>query len=125
MGVLAGRLDRQVTVEYPAKAADPMYGTEIVTWKPLVTRGNPPVPVMFWAQVVDVQPSNAEILTQGLVIGRNRSRIRLRWRDDITSAMRVILHRDGSDTVMQIIDGPTNVGGRQELIEMVCEEYSS
>ncbi len=122
----AGSLDRMVTVEYPVKTQDAVYGTELITWLPLVRDGvgSPIIGVRFWAEVQDALPSRSEAVTQGLAVARNQTRMRLRWRDDITSAMRVTLHGD-TDTIYQIVGGPADFGGRKELIEIVCERYSS
>lgn len=121
---LAGALDRQITIEYPDKTQDDTYGTEIVTWKPLVTTGDPPVAMRFRASVKDMVPSRSDAVTQGLPVARDQTRVRLRWRDDIRGDMRVIVHGD-HDTVYQIVGGPAEVGDRKSLIELVCERYAA
>lgn len=131
----AGSLDRQITVERKAVVGDPeyvapdaSYGTERVVWVPLVAQpGSPIVGERFWAEVVDTLPSRAEAATQGLTVGVRQTRIRMRYRDDVDSSMRVRLHGDGDDVVYQIVGGPSNVvkDGRKTLIEIVCERYSS
>lgn len=104
---------------------DPDYGTEIVAWVPLVEQaGSPTIAERFWAEVQDALPSRAESVTQGLAVARNQTRIRLRYRNDIDSSMRVTVHRD-TDVVMQIVGGPAMVGGRKVLTEIVCERFSS
>ena len=121
----AGGLDRQITIERKQVTQDSSYGTEIITWVPLVAMvGSPTVARRFWAEVQDVLPSRDESVLQGLATGRRRTRIRLRWRADITSAMRVTVHGD-VDTVYQIIGGPAEIEGRRERIELLCETYSS
>ncbi len=120
----AGDLDRQITIEYPAKTQDPDYGTEIITWTPLATVGSPPVAQRFWAEVQDAMPSRAESVQQGLAVARNQTRIRIRWRSDISSDMRVIVHGD-TDVLYQIVGGPAEIRGRKVMLEMVCERYSS
>jgi head-tail adaptor len=57
-------------------------------------------------------------------VARNQTRLRMRWRDDINSSMRVTVHGD-SDTVYQIVGGPADIDGRKSMIEMVLEKYSS
>lgn len=118
-------LDRQISIYRKQVTPDPTYGTEIVTWVPLVPQvGNPTVAERFWANVQDAVPSRSEAVTQGLAMARNQTRIRLRWRSDIDSSMRVTLHGD-TDVVYQIVGGPAEIGNRKERIEMVLEKYSS
>ncbi len=121
----AGGLQRQVTIERKVTGTDPTYGTPTVTWVPLVALpGSPVVAERFAAELQDVLPSRSEALAQGLEVARNQTRLRMRWRDDIDSSMRVTVHGD-SDTVYQIIGGPAEFGRRKEMIELVLERYSS
>jgi len=120
----AGKLDRQISIERKQVTQDPIFGTEIVSWVPLVAQaGSPTIAERFWAEVQDVMPSRAEVVQQGLTIARNQTRIRLRWRDDIDSSMRVTVHGD-TDTVYSIVGGPAEIDGRKGLIEIVCEKFS-
>ena len=117
----------EVLIEYPVKTRDPAnYNTEVISaWEPLdVEPGSPPVGIRSWAEVQDLLPSRAENLAAGVLIAANRTRVRMRWRDDITSEMRITIFRD-SAIVYQIIGGPANVGERKQKIEMLCEEYSA
>lgn len=120
----ASDLDHQVTVEYKTAIQDPDYGTDDITWAPLTTTGSPPVAERYWAGVVDIPPSRSESVKMGLEIARNQTRIRMRYRNDIDSSMRITVHGD-TDVVYQIVAGPAQVQGRKQLIEMVCEKYSS
>jgi head-tail adaptor len=121
----AGGLDRQITIEKKSVTQDSQYNTDVVTWVPLVVAaGSPAVAERFWAQVQDVMPSRSESVRQGLAMARNQTRIRMRWRNDIDSTMRVTVHGD-TDTVYQIVGGPAEIEGRKERIELVCERYSS
>lgn len=119
----AAELDQQITIQKKSVSQDPAYGTEVIAWVPLV-EASPGVAEKFWAEVRDALPSRAESVTQGLAVARNQTRIRFRYRGDVDSSMRVIIH-DGTDVVMQIVGGPAEVGGRKELTEIVCEKYSS
>lgn len=120
----AGQLDRQVTIEKKQVTQDATYGTDVVTWVPLVAQpGSPTVAQRFWAQVQDVLPSRSESVTQGLAVARNQSRLRMRYRSDVTSDMRVIVHK-ATDAIYQIVGGPAVIG-RNEWLEMVIEKYSS
>lgn len=122
----AGSMDRQITIEYKSVTEDPTFGTEIITWLPLVRDGvgSPIIGVRFWAEVQDALPSRSEAVTQGLAVARNQTRLRMRWRNDVDSSMRVIVHGD-SDVTYAIVGGPAEIGGRKEQIEMVLERYSS
>lgn len=110
----AGKLDRQVSIEYKVVTQDPDYGTEVVTWTLLAK---------VWAEVVDMLPSRAEAVRQELATARNQTRIRFRYRSDVTSAMRIIVHGD-TDRVLQIVGGPAEIG-RKRGTEILCEAYSS
>ena len=114
------KLDRQITIEKKSVTQDPTFGTEIVTWVPLVPAPGDP---KLWAEVQDVLPSRSESVTQGLAVARNQTRIRLIYRSDLDSSMRVTVHGD-TDVVMQIVGGPAMLG-RREMTEIVCEKLSS
>lgn len=121
----AGNLDTEITIERKSVTLDPIYGTEIVTWVPLVAAtGSPTVAVRFWAEIQDVLPSRSEVVQQGLVVARQQSRMRIRFRADIDSSMRVIVHYEIGDITMQIVGGPATIG-RKEWTECVLEKYSS
>ncbi len=120
----AGGLSRQITIERKSVTLDPVFGTEIISWVPLVAApGSPVVGVRFYANVMDVLPSKSEAFAQGLVIGRSQTRVRLRWRDDIDSSMRIVVHED-SDRLLQIVGGPAMLG-RKEGLELLCEAFTT
>lgn len=111
----AGAMNRRVTVEFPVYETEAGFGPRLVRWDPLTT---------CMAEVQDVMPSRSEAVRQGLTQARNQTRIRIRWRGDIDSTMRIVLHGD-TDKVLQIIGGPAEIGGRKVALEMVCELYST
>jgi SPP1 family predicted phage head-tail adaptor len=115
--VRAGQLDRQISIERKQVTQDPTFGTELVTWVPLASE-------RFWAQVQDALPSRAESVTQGLAVARNQVRVRMRYRDDIDSSMRITVYGDGTNQVLQIVGGPAAIEGRKQFLEMVCERIS-
>jgi len=122
----AGALDREISIMKKSTTVDPDYGTETVTWEPLAPdAGSPTIGERFRANVQDVMPSRSEGVQQGLVTGRLQTRIRIRWRDDVTSAMRVLLHGDGADEVFDIVAGPSDIDGRKSLIEFMAERFTS
>jgi head-tail adaptor len=120
------RLNRLITIEVPPTSQDSTYGTATGAWTALAyLAGSPLVAEKFWAEVQDVMPSRSESARQGLVVGKKQSRVRIRWRDDVTSAMRVTIHGD-TDKVCQIIGGPAEVGGgRKRYLELLIEESTS
>lgn len=123
----AGVLDSEITVERKSVTTDPTYGTEIIDWVPLVALpGSPVVAQRFRAQVVDMVPSKAmaEAVQSGMTLGRQQTRIRLRYRTDLDSSMRVRLH-DDTGRLLQIVSGPAYVYGRREMIELLCESFST
>ena len=118
----SGLFDRLITIEYPAVTKDATEGSAVTTWVALsVLPGSPAVAEQFHAEVQDVMPSRDERTLQGLAIEVRRTRIRMRWRDDVTSAMRVTVHGD-SNRIYQIIGGPAEIAGRKEMIEILCQQ---
>ena len=110
-----GQLDHRVRIETKSISQDPDYGTEIVTWVALAT---------VWANVQDAMPSKAEGVVQGLAVAINQTRVRMRWRADVDSSMRMVIYRPGPITY-QIVGGPAEVGGRREYCEFMVERLSS
>jgi head-tail adaptor len=120
----AGRLDRLITVQRQQKGQESKYGTKTVEWVPLVyLPGSPLVAERFPAEHKDVMPSRAEGTSQGLVIAKNQARLRIRWRNDMDTSMRYILHGD-TDVTYQLISGPAEVLGRKDQIEFMAERIS-
>lgn len=109
--ILAGQLDRRITIERRTSVQDPVYGTGTLTWETLAT---------VWAQVRDILPSRAEEVADNVSMSRRPARIRIRYRDDITSDMRI----DYGGRKLRIVSGPAELG-RREGIEMIAEELST
>lgn len=111
-------LDRRITIEHKQVEQHPGYGTEVITWAPFASR--------IAAQVQDTLPSKSEAVKQGLTVASRPARIRFRFRNGITSDMRVIVHSKDELTnrTLQITAGPAEIG-RREWVELVCEEYST
>jgi SPP1 family predicted phage head-tail adaptor len=118
----SGDFNCQVTIEKRVTTQDASYGTPVVTWTPLVTSGG--AAVRFAAEVEDEPPSRSEQIKSGLAMATQRAVVRLRWRNDVDSSMRVTIHRDTA-VVYQIIGGPAQVGGRKQMLEMLVERYST
>ena len=120
-----GIYNREITILRKEVTIDSQFGTEVVDWVPLsLLPGSPEVAERFSAEVVDVMPSrNENVLRTELTIARNFVRVRIRWRSDVDSTMRVVVHGD-TDRTLEIIGGPSEVGGRKVALEMACEEIS-
>jgi hypothetical protein len=119
----------EISVWRKSVTQDPAFGSQDVEWVPLVAvAGSPTLSERFPAQVQDVLPSRMERLSEdvrnSMQIGTERTRIRMRYRNDIDSSMKITVHRD-TDIDFQIIGGPAVVGIRKEMIEIVCEKYTS
>lgn len=108
-------LDRRITIEQKSITQDPNYGTEVIAWTVVASR----IP----AQVQDALPSKSETTKDALRMATQPSRVRIRYRSDITSDMRITVH-GSSDRIMQIVSGPAEIG-RREWLEMMVEAYTS
>ncbi len=112
MGMIAaGSLDRRIQFEKPVTTRDPTYNTSKTTWEPHVK---------VWAQVRDVLPSRAESVDENASMQQRPSRIRMRFREDITADMRVVYR----ERVMEIVSGPAELG-RREGLELIVQELST
>ena len=78
---------------------------------------------VVWANVQDDLPSKSEAVQQGLVVAKNRARIRFRYLATVTSACRITV-RGATDRVFQIIGGPAELG-KHEYMEVLGETSSS
>lgn len=107
----AGRLDSRVTIQRRIETLDPDYGSSEVAWSDLAT---------VWAEVQDMIPSRAERIAEGVAIARRPCRVRMRWRGDLDSTMRLVV--DGRQ--LRIVAGPAELG-RREGLELVCEELTT
>lgn len=107
----AGDLDDEVTILTRSEGTDELYGSPVSTWVAGET---------VWAQVKDVLPSRAGLATDEIDISRRPCRIRMRWRNDISTANR--FRFDGRD--LQIISGPAEIG-RRKWVEFMAEDLST
>jgi head-tail adaptor len=104
----AGRRDRLITIERP-EADDALDGAGSGAW---VEVGQE------WAEVQDRLPSKGERTEGGFNLASRPARVRMPYREDITSDMRFVL----GDRIMQIVAGPAELGRRQGL-EFMVEDY--
>lgn len=112
----AGLLDRRVRIDQKSVARNSDFGSEVVTWTPLAT---------VWAQVIEQPengPSGGERVQQNLRTYARRSTLRIRYRNDLNTDMRVVL-LDRSSRALRIV-GMTEAMRRQ-VLELTCEDYSA
>lgn len=109
--IRAGDLDRRITFQAATREQNATYGTWSTVWADYAT---------VWAQVRDVLPSRAESVDDDISMARRPARVRCRYRDDITSDMRV----DYDGRLMRIVSGPVEIG-RREGLELLIEQYST
>lgn len=118
-------LDRLATFQRRSVTQEATFGTDVVTWVPVAyLPGSPPVAEKFRVELQDVLPSRSERVDSGLKLASNPTRLRMRWRNDIDSTMRVTVHGD-ADVVYQIISGPAEIMGRKRYLEMMLEHVST
>lgn len=119
-------LNRLALFERPSGAQEAVYGTMQAGWTPIAyLPGSPAVAEKFRVEIQDEMPSRSERVQAGLSVAANRSRLRMRWRDDVDSTQRVTVYGD-TNMVYQIIAGPAEVGGgRKRYIELVLERYTT
>jgi len=109
----ASRYNRQIQIQRPVADGE-FDGAGSGEW---VDVGKP-----IWASVVDKLPSKGEQLAEGINITTRPARVRMRYRTDVTTAMRFVMTKPFARTV-QIVAGPAELGVRDE-IEFMVEEYS-
>src|SRR5688572_6642230 len=107
----AGQRNRKVIIQQRTEVLDPVYGTPSYTWSAVAT---------VWAEVQDMLPSRGERIAEGVSIARRPCRVRMLYRDDIDSTMRILY----GDRTLRIVSQPAEIGFREGL-ELVCEEYTS
>lgn len=110
---------RWVEIQERETTQDPIYGTTVEgDWTTVKT---------VKAEVQDMLPSRGERIADGINIANRPARIRFRFRDGVTSVMRLNVKGRGSaeaDRVMRIVSGPAELGFR-DRVECVAEELSS
>lgn len=107
---LASRMDRYVRLERPVPD-ESLDGAGSGGWA-LVAE--------IWAEIVDLLPSrtDGERVANGIDFAERPARVRIRFRDDITNDMRLVL----GTRVMQIVTMPAELG-RREALELMVKEF--
>lgn len=112
--IARGRLKDRIRIERPT-ADDGFDGAGSGTWEKVADA---------WAEFQDVRPGRAERIDNGMVSTPRMARVIMRYRIDITSAMRVVLVEGGQDVrIAQLVSEPATLG-RREAIEFVVQDYS-
>lgn len=111
----AGILRDRVTILQRTDTQEQTYGTYGggASWAALAT---------VWAQVQDMLPSRSDRLADGVSISSRPCRIRMRYRTDISSDMRLTV--EGRSGTWRIITQPAEIGNR-EGIEIVAEQLTT
>jgi SPP1 family predicted phage head-tail adaptor len=107
----AGKKRTRIVVERRIVTQDPTYGTSVEAWV---------VHKRLRGEVQDLLPSRGEQIADGVDIGNRPCRVRLRYRSDITSDMRLII---GART-LRIVTMPAEIH-RGRDIELVAEELTT
>ncbi|CAB3681775.1 hypothetical protein R8871_02552 [Paraburkholderia graminis C4D1M] len=93
-GIKAGPLNQRITIQRPIVTVDADSGEPVVTgWE------NLPVDAEVWAAIETLK--GMEYLASAEFRAGVTTRIRVRWRDDLTSAMRVVFRLMRGDTVVR------------------------
>lgn len=108
----ASELKDQITFQARAVVQEERFGTK--------TGGSWGGDITVWAKILDVLPSQAMGVEDNVVMARRPVHIRIRWRTDITDAMRILY----GNRILKIVKGPADIGHRDGL-EIVAEEYST
>lgn len=109
-----GTLNARCRIEYPEHSQDLTYGGDVITWKLLD---------VVWCNYQDELPSKSNVVKSGLALGTNPMRIRMRYRSDIDSSMRVTINRPDA-TYYRIVGGPAELGDK-DGIEIMVESFST
>lgn len=108
MPTLASRMDRRIMIQQPI-ADTALDGAGSGEWGDVGE---------VWAEVQDAPPSRGERLADGISVSQLPARVRIRYRDDVTSDMRFVM----AGRIMQIVGGPAELG-RREALEFMVVEY--
>lgn len=107
-------MNREVQIRHRVRTQNAADGSYVYTWSTLATA---------FAEVQDQLPSRGERIADGVDVKRRPCRVRMYWRDDVTSAMqlRVLGRGDEDDRDLRIVSGPAELGYRDRM-EFVAEE---
>ena len=104
MPLNVGALNQRVTIQQPSTGVD-VLGQRVETWSDLAT---------VWAQAQPLR--GREFFAAGQVHSEASVRFRLRYRSDVTSAMRVVW----GGVNHAIVADPIDVSGGRHTLELMC-----
>lgn len=99
-----GKLNQLVTIQQPSTSVDAL-GQRVEIWTELVT---------VWAQAQPLR--GREFFAAGQVQSEASVRFRLRYRSDVTAAMRVVWR----GVPHAIVAEPADVDGARHTLELMC-----
>jgi SPP1 family predicted phage head-tail adaptor len=108
----AQKYNQRISIEKPG-ARDPDYNTPTDDWVPVVE---------VWAKVEDAKPGKTDATQKGIRLARDAATVWIRYREDITSDMRIV-ELSGRRRTLTITGGPASIGGAREL-EFTVEKFS-
>lgn len=111
----ASDLDQQIRIEYQATTTDATYGPQPGAWLELTT---------VWAKVEEILRPRPMDHGQELRMQARPVKVTMRYRDDVTSDMRLVMV-DRNDRTLRITNGPAETGGRKRFIQVFAEEFST
>lgn len=94
-------------------ARDPEYNTPTDAWLLVIE---------VWAKVEDTKPSKTDATQQGIRLAHDSATVWIRYRDGITSDMRIV-ELSGRRRTLSITGGPASIHGGREL-EFTVEKFS-
>ena len=110
------KLDTRIRFLKRFTATDETYGTKTDEWL---------IHAEAWAEVLDDMPSKTEsVEDDALEVFSQGTRIRFRWRKDISPDMRIlVLH--SRERTLEIVGGVAEIGGRKAYMEVKAAEIST
>lgn len=123
----AGELDTLIVIERKSEERDPIYNRKKESWVPIEYKlGSPTEPASIFASMVDVVPTDLQMdedVKYSMVLGSTKSRVRIRYRAGITSAMR-LYKKAAPGVYYQIVAGPAIIG-RNVGLEFIVERFTA
>jgi SPP1 family predicted phage head-tail adaptor len=107
------KFDKRIRIEQPG-GKDPDYGTPTDDWVPVIE---------VWAKVEDTKPGKTDATQQGIRLAKDSATVWIRYRDGITSDMRIV-ELSGRQRTLSITGGPASISGGREM-EFTVEKFSA
>lgn len=105
----------RIRIEAMGSAHDPEYGTPLPDSWLLVGE--------VWAKIQDAKPGKTDATVQGLRLANDTATIWIRYREGVTSDMRIV-ELSGARRTLSITGGPAAINGRR-FLEFTVERFSS